>query len=297
MILNRSNLVTMNTGFKATFQQAFDGTAIDYEPLITRVPSTDSAEEYGWLGATTGFREWVGDRVAQNLELHGYTIKNKSFENTVKVPATAVSDDKYGVYSPVFAQLGQDAKRHPAKLIYNLLAAGFATKCFDGQFFFDTDHPVLDANGVEQSVSNTGGGAGTAWYLLDTTRIIRPIILQMRKDYQFVSKDMPTDDNLFWGNELVYGADARLNVGYGLWQLAYASKQTLNAASLNAAIAAMANFKGDNGDPLGIKPSLLVVPFALRETALKLVTAELSTNGETNINKNAVDVLITSWLS
>lgn len=297
MIINSGNLKTLNVAFKAAFAQAFADALVDYDQIVLEVKSTTATEEYGWLGQTTGFREWIGDRVIQNLKQHGYSIKNRTFENTVGVPREAIEDDQYGVYTPLMAQLGQDAKEHPAELVYALLKDGFNQKCYDGQNFFDTDHPVLNKAGVEQSVSNFQGGAGTPWFLLDTTRMIRPILLQKRKPYNFVAKNQETDENVFTRKEFVYGVDARLNVGFGLWQLAYASKQTLDATNFSAAYAAMQGLKGDNERPLGIRPKLLVVPPTLREAALEVVKAERNAAGATNINRDVVDVLVTPWLA
>lgn len=297
MIINRSNLGLLFTGFKASFQNAFAGVSPDFQQFVLEVPSSTSKEVYAWLGKTTGFREWVGDRVIQNLATHDYTITNKSFENTVGVPREAIEDDTYGVYSPLMAQLGQDAAQHPAELLYSLLKAGFGQACYDGQYFFDTDHPVVDENGVEQSVSNSGGGSGAPWFLLDTSRIMKPLILQKRKGYNFVNMDGEKDENVFMRKEYVYGVDARLNVGYGLWQLAYGSKQTLDATSFNAAYAAMMALKGDKGKPLGIKPTLLVCGPTHRAAALEVVKSERAANGATNINRDAVDVLVTPWLA
>ncbi len=297
MIINSGNLKTLNVAFKAAFAQAFADALVDYDQIVLEVKSTTATEEYGWLGQTTGFREWIGDRVIQNLKQHGYSIKNRTFENTVGVPREAIEDDQYGVYTPLMAQLGQDAKEHPAELVYALLKDGFNQKCYDGQNFFDTDHPVLNKAGVEQSVSNFQGGSGTPWFLLDTTRMIRPILLQKRKPYNFVAKNQETDENVFTRKEFVYGVDARLNVGFGLWQLAYASKQTLDATNFSAAYAAMQGLKGDNERPLGIRPKLLVVPPTLREAALEVVKAERNAAGATNINRDVVDVLVTPWLA
>lgn len=297
MIINRANLNTLFVAFNAAFQNQFNGTPIDYDQITMTVPSSTSSEEYGWLGMTTRFREWIGDRVFQSIKTHGYTIKNKKFENSVEVSRDAIEDDQYGVYAPLFSQMGQDSKEHPAELVYGLLKNGFTTPCYDGQYFFDTDHPVLNADGSEGAVSNFGGGAGAPWFLLDTTRVMKPIILQKRRDYNFVAMDKQDDEGVFLRDTYRYGVDARLNVGFGLWQLAYASKQTLDAASLNAAIAGMQGMKGDNGRPLGIRPKLLVVPPSMRETALQLVKAAQAANGATNINKDVVDVLVTPWLA
>lgn len=297
MIISKGNLKTLNVAFNAAFMAAFGAVPADYKQVTLTVPSTTSENEYGWLGQTTTFREWLGDRVIQNIKEHGYAIKNKSFENTVGVPREKIEDDQYGVYAPLMAQLGQDAAQHPDTLLWALLKAGFSTACYDGQYFFDTDHPVTDANGVEQSVSNTGGGSGTPWFLLDTTRVLKPLILQQRKPYNFVAMNQEDDENVLMRKEYIYGVDARLNVGFGLWQLAYGSKQTLDAASFGAAYAAMAGLKGDMGKPLGIRPKLLVVPPSLREAALAIVKAERNANGATNINRDVVDVLVTPWLA
>lgn len=296
MIINRQNLQMLFTGYKASFQNAFAGVTPDFAPFTLEVPSVNSVEQYGWLGNSTAFREWLGDRVIQNLALHDYSIKNKSFENTVGVPRESIEDDSFGLFNPLMGQLGQDSANHPATLIYDLLANGFTGQCYDGQFFFDTDHPVTNKAGAEVSASNFQGGSGTPWYLLDTSRVMKPVILQKRKNYNFVSMDKETDENVFMRKEYIYGVDARLSAGYGLWQLAYASKETLDKTSFNAAFAAMQNTTGDRGKKLGIKPMLLVVPPSLRGAALELIEAERGANGATNINRNAVDVLVTPWL-
>ncbi|RZS86066.1 Mu-like prophage major head subunit gpT family protein [Pigmentiphaga kullae] len=296
MEINRANLRNLFIGYQTAFQNAFAGAPSEYQQIALTVPSTTSKETYPWLGKTTGFREWIGDRVIQNLELHDYTIKNKPFENTVGVNREAIEDDSYGVFSPLMAQLGQDAKEHPDTLVFRLLADGFNQKCYDGQNFFDTDHPVKVGN-REVSVSNFQGGTGTAWYLLDLTRVIKPIIFQKRKDYNFVALQDETDENVFMRKEYIYGTDARVNTGFGLWQLAYASKEPLDSQSFNDVYAAMQSLKGDNGNPLGIRPKLLLVPPSLRAAALEVVKAERNAAGATNINRDVVDVLATPRLA
>ncbi|MAN51211.1 MULTISPECIES: Mu-like prophage major head subunit gpT family protein [unclassified Marinimicrobium] len=297
MIVNRQNLSMAYTGFKATFQNAFDGAPVNYTQITTEVPSATSSEEYAWLGQTTRFREWIGDRVIQAIKQHGYTIKNKTWENTVGVPREAFEDDQYGIYTPLMAQLGQDSREHPDELVFALMKQGETEECYDGQPFFDTDHPVLAADGSETSVSNLTDGAETEWYLLDTSRAIRPFIYQNRKPYNFVMKDSEQDDNVFLKKEFLYGVDGRSNVGFGLWQLAHKAKVALTADNFNSVYAAMKSMKGDNGRPLNIRPNLLVVPPSLRAQALEVVKAERAANGATNINRDVVDVLDTSWLA
>jgi phage major head subunit gpT-like protein len=297
MIINQTNLADLFKGYKLIFQNAFNGVKNDYEQIAMVVPSSTSKEVYPWLGSTTRFREWIGARVLQNLMTHDFTIKNKSWENTVTVDREAIEDDTYGIFKPMFEQLGQDAKKHPNELIFSLLSAGFSSLCFDGQYFFDTDHPVMNEDGSISSVSNFGGGSGPAWFLLDTSRFIKPIIYQVRKDYNFVAKDKETDDNVFDRKEYVYGVDGRSNVGFGLWQLAFASKQPLTPENYDAARTAMLSMRGDNGKPLGVNPCLLVVRPSQESAAKKILQAEKNDAGATNIYQNTAQLLSTPWLS
>lgn len=295
MDINRANLNLLFTGFQTSFQNAFAGAPQDYAQIVLPVPSTKATEVYPWLGQTTGFREWIGDRVIQNLESHDFSIKNRKFENTVKVNRDDIEDDAFGLYSPLFAQLGQDAAVHPGLLAWGLLLQGFSSQCYDGQNFFDTDHRVGKA-GSEISVSNSQGGSGAPWFLIDTSRMIKPIILQKRRPYNLTSLDRLTDQNVFMQDEFIYGVDARLNVGFGLWQLAYASREALDGNAFNDAYASMASCPGDNGLPLGTLPRLLVCGPRNRAAALEAVKADRNQYGATNINKDAVDVLVTPWL-
>lgn len=296
MQINRQNLQAMFTGYQTIFNSAFAGAQSQWDQVAMPVPSTHKAETYGWLGTTTRFREWAGDRVIQNLKLHDYTIKNKPYENTIGVDRDDVEDDSYGVYTPMIASMGADARMHPDELVFALLALGISQVCYDGQYFFDTDHPVTQADGSVASVSNYGGGAGTAWYLLDTSKPIKPLILQRRKDYKFVAMDQESDEAVFSRKEFRYGVDARCNVGFGLWQTGYASKQALDATAYGAARAAMMSMKGDNGKPLGVRPTLLVVPPSLEKIGLELLQAEKNAAGATNVYQNTAKLLVSPWL-
>lgn len=298
MLINQASLRSLYTGYSTAFQGGFGSVSPMFERVATTVTSTTRENEYGWLGQMPRFREWIGDRHINSLKNHGYTIKNKSFEQTIGVDRDDIEDDNIGIYAPLFTELGRSAASFPDELVFPFLAGGFATKCYDGQYFFDSDHPVIDEAGAEQSVSNTGGGAGTAWYLLDVSRALKPVIYQSRKRFdQLVRKDQETDDNVFSRKEFVYGTDGRCNVGFGFWQMAYGSKQTLDAAAYAAARAAMGGFKGDGGRPLGIVPNLLVVPPSLEGAGKKILQSQLVNGGESNPWAGTAELLVVPWLA
>lgn len=304
MIVTAASVAALQVGFKKSFQDAFNATRpnSDYTKVATIVNSTSKSETYGWLGKFPKMREWVGDRVIKDMEAFGYTIVNKDFEATVGVDRNDIEDDNLGVYAPLFAEMGHSAAQQPDDLVFSLLKAGGTTTCYDGQYFFDTDHPSFDETGaatVASNIDNSGDGAGNPyWYLLDTTRPLKPLIFQERKKAQFVSKTDPnTSDTVFMSKQFVYGADARSNAGFGLWQMAYASNAALNGDNLDAAIEAMRSLRDVNGRPLGIKPSMLVVGPKLRSAANKAVKVMLSDGGASNANYNAVEVLDTDWVA
>lgn len=296
MLLNSTSLTTLNIGFKTTFQAAFDGVQPTYSKVAMTVPSSTAKEEYGWLQQLPRIREWLGDRQVHSLSASSYAIKNRDWEFTVGVNRNDIEDDNVGMYGPMFKMIGQQAALFPDELVWPLLKAGFTTACYDGQYFFDTDHPVTDATGAVQSVSNHGGGAGTAWYLICTSKAVKPVIYQERKPFQFVRMDAPTDEVVFNRKEYRYGVEGRSNVGYGFWQLAFGSKQELTADNYAAARAAMLAFTGDNGRPLGITPELLVVPPSLEGKARKILINDRNDAGATNEWAGTATPLVVPWL-
>lgn len=298
LIVNAANLSTLYTSFKTSFNKGLGRVKPQWDKVATPVPSTSREENYGWMGKVPNVREWLGDRVVQNIMLHKYAIANKDFELTLGVPRNDIDDDQYGIYGPLFEAMGESTGAHPDQLVFALLAAGFSTVCYDGQYFFDTDHPVIDADGVTvNSVANTDGGSGTAWYLMDTRRFLKPLVYQTRKPFGFQRFDKDTDPNVFMRKEFLYGADGRSNVGFGFWQFAWGSKQTLNKANYKIAREALSGMKGDHGRPLGIMPGLLVVPSSLEGNALEIVNAERDAAGATNVYKGTAEVMVCPWLA
>ncbi len=297
MLVNAANLNSLRVGFKTSFQRGLGQATSQYTRVATVVPASTKEQKYGWLGKLPSVREWIGPRLVQNLEQHDYTIREKKWELTIAVDKDDIETDNLGIYTPMFEEMGAATKAKPDELVFGLLKEGFTTACYDGQYFFDSDHPVLDENGAVQSVSNTGGGGGPAWFLLCANRPLKPLIYQERKPFNFVAKDKPEDDNVFDNNEFVYGSDARSNVGFGFWQFAYGSKQTLDPASYEAARTAITGQKGDGGRPLGLVPNLLVVPPSLEGAGRSLLQSQLVNGGESNKWANSAELLVVPWLA
>ena len=172
------------------------------------------------------------------MKTHGYQIVNEDFEATVAVDRNDIADDELGIYAPLFAEMGRSAGVHPDELCFGLLGAGFTTPCYDAQYFFDTDHPVypkVDGTGTPALVANLvvdGAYTGEPWYLLDTSRALKPIIFQDRKSPELIAMTKIDDEAVFTRKEFRYGVDCRDAAGFGFWQLAFANKRALTPDNL-----------------------------------------------------------------
>lgn len=65
--------------------------------------------------------------------------------------------------------------------------------------------------------------SSTAWFLLDTTKVIKPFVYQERKAPVFVSQTDQQSDDVFMRKMFKFGAEARAAAGYGFWQTCYGS--------------------------------------------------------------------------
>lgn len=297
MLLNSQTLDLVFKGFKAVYTDAYMQAPVHHEKIVMKIPSASRDETYSWLGEFPQLREWVGARHIKSLKAHGFTIENLTFESTVEVKRNDISDDRIGVFKPMFSEMGQLARRHPEELVFNLLKSGFDTECFDGQNFFDMDHPMTGESGTETvSVSNMQNGTSPPWFLLDNSRAVRPIILQEREAYEFEGITDPKDEHVFMKDSYLYGVRARINAGFGLWQLAFGSKAPLNAANYQDARAAMMNFRSDGGRVLGVNPAVLVVPPELEGDALEILNATHNAAGASNVWQKTAELIVSPYV-
>lgn len=294
MDINHTSLTDLYTALHAAYTEGIGTAESQHAKISMTVASSTGANIYPFLGDDSGIREWMGERVVANMKEHTYAIQNKPFEKTIKVKRDHIEDDQVGVYSPLLKNMGNEAATHPDRLIFGLLRHGHEHTCYDGQYFFDTDHEVGG-----KSVSNNFAPAsdpGTPWYLLCTSRPIRPLIFQMRRDYTLTRLDRVTDENVFMRGEYLYGVDARVNVGFGLWQTAIRSTKPLTGKSYAEARAAMMGFTNDAGEPLGLMPTVLVVAPTGEAAGRQLLTNQLSGGGNTNEWFGTAELLVSPWL-
>lgn len=294
-------LQALFTGFKKNFEDGKSEAPSQYTKIATVIQSTTKSNTYGWLGKFPSLRKWVGDRVINSMAAHGYNIVNDDYESTVGVDRNDIEDDEIGIYTPIFAEMGRAAAIHPDESVFALLGGGFTTACYDGQYFFDTDHPVYpnaDGTGTPVSTANVvvdGAYTGEPWYVLDTKKALKPFIFQERKKPELVPMTKTDDEAVFTSKQFRYGVDCRDAAGYGFWQMAFANKRALTADNLWDCIEKMRQFKADGGRKLGITPTLLVVPPSLEKLATRLLERELDSNSSNEL-KGRLELVVGDYL-
>lgn len=300
LLINKSVLGDVFTNLKATFHKAFDAAPSQWQKIAMLVPSGSSQNDYSWLSEFPRMRKWVGDKVVKALEAFKYTIVNDNWEATVAVKRDDIEDDNLGTYAPRAQSAGYSAKTLPDEIVFDLPDKGFESLCYDGQYFFDTDHPVgktsvsnkgtvafdistlaaakasygaartvmrkfkdedgrplgvkpnvllvppaleddakalMTVDKLEDGKPNIYKGTAevvvgdyltsdTAWFLLDTTRPVKPFIYQERKKPVFVQQTDMNADDVFSRAIFKFGAEARAAGGYAFWQMAWGSTGT-----------------------------------------------------------------------
>ena len=296
MTLVKSDIPELLTaGLKTAFFQTFGESPAQWDKVATIIPSERDTEQYAWLGALPGMREFRDERQPGDPKPYSYAIQNKTWESTLSVDRAALEDDQYGQIALRIRQMARVAKSHLDSIVFGLLATGFAAPGYDGVPFFGTHNQgaaqsnrgtdALSAASLQSAITammrftdDQGRPAGTTpnvlvvppelyweatvlltsalypdplssasqdlaanplrgiltllptpylasptdWFLLDTSRVVRAIVLQMRKEFEFGSLE-GSSENGFLRDQFLYGVRARYNAGFGDWRAAFGS--------------------------------------------------------------------------
>jgi phage major head subunit gpT-like protein len=149
LVVNAATLSSLFNGLKTLFNKALMAKPGGWQATAMEVPSSGPGEDYAWLERFPRFRKWIGDKVVKNIVAGKYYKANEDWETTVAVRRNDIEDDRIGLYNPQALGAGEAAAELNDIIVDDLKNNAFTQLCFDGQYFYDTDHPVAGA-----SVSN-----------------------------------------------------------------------------------------------------------------------------------------------
>jgi phage major head subunit gpT-like protein len=157
-----AKLQAVARGITQSFDNGVRGVSNLCETICTSVQSNSSDEEYGWIGDVPGMKEFLGERQFDQLRAFNWNIRNKTFEQSIGFERHAVDDDRYGYFANVAQAAGVQAARHPDEyFIENLVLNAESSVCYDGQYFYDTDHDVGDS-GTQSNDLTYAAATGTS---------------------------------------------------------------------------------------------------------------------------------------
>lgn len=291
-------LEALQATMSAAYTRGLTAAKPQWSMIATEVPSTGAANFYGWLKDLPGIVEWTGARQLADMGKHGYSIENKTYESSISVSRENVDDDQIGHYSVVAQNYGDQVAYFPDTLCYPLLAAGFSTLCFDGQNYFDTDHPLetTPATTFSNVVGNPATDTGEPWFLIDDTKVLKPVVYQNRRPFVFKNMN-PNEEYTWFNNKYAAGVDGRCNVGFSFPQLAIGSKAALTKANYEAAKKQLQKMKKVDGTPIGVRPTKLVVGPENEAAAKALISMMLVDGGNTNIYYNDVEIVVSPLIT
>ena len=111
--------------------------------MTTEFGSTTASNFYAWLDLMPQYREWIGDRVFNNVRSHTDEIINRDWEQSVSMPAKDLDDDQnFGVYAKMVEMMGVAWPQ----LMYDLVVAVLVdnTTAFTGQGLASNSHTYGD---------------------------------------------------------------------------------------------------------------------------------------------------------
>jgi len=155
MDINRANLDALFRTISTAFQQGMEWRPpVDLGFMTRDYPSNSASNFYAFIHQMAGFREWLGDRVWNNLRSERFNVPNRDFERSYIMPANDIEDDQYGVYGPIW----QDNGAAWQALLYSLVIEVLTDnpEIFDGKAFFADDHAYGD-----NTIDNLTDGALT----------------------------------------------------------------------------------------------------------------------------------------
>lgn len=167
MIVNKEALNAVFTGLKTIFNNALKAQTGNWQATAMEVPSDAAGEDYAWLSRFPKFRKWIGSKVVKNIAAGKYYVANEDWEATIAVKKNDLADDRLGIYKTQTQQAGESAGELHDLIVDDLKNNAFTKLCFDGQYFYDTDHSVGGAsvsNKLTVALSNATLAAVTASY-------------------------------------------------------------------------------------------------------------------------------------
>ncbi|HEU4708753.1 MAG TPA: Mu-like prophage major head subunit gpT family protein [Methylophilaceae bacterium] len=115
--------------------------------------SDQDSEDYAWLGQVPQLSERQGEKKFSQLRKTPWTVRNVEYQGGIAIPKKDILYDKTGQVRVRVNEMADRSQSHWAKLAAQLIIDGESGVCYDGQYFFDTDHSEGDSGSQSNDIS------------------------------------------------------------------------------------------------------------------------------------------------
>ena len=147
------------TTFDDALMAAMNGDSAQWQEIATQIDTTLPTQEYSHLGQGGVMTEFIDRLERQGFNEYDFSATDKTYNAPISIPRRWLEDDQYGLIRKRIESLSMAPVRHWNKIAYEGLALGFTSLCYDGQYFFDTDHNESGSNQSNKGTAALSDGA------------------------------------------------------------------------------------------------------------------------------------------
>lgn len=310
---NKAKLDEFFYSWATTFNGIMSVVDADRTLISTEVQSKGRKTRHGWMKQFPIMRKWINDRHIHTLDMEDYEIVNEKYESTVGIPIEELEDidSDLAAYGINFATMAEQAKLSQTISVYNYLKRAHLDQ---KQYYGYDDKPMFSKThnvGAGDTSNLLGAGDTPKFWILDTSKIVKPLIFQNRvkPKLQYINKSLEktlAQDDVAEGvseiefNEDEYrvGTRARWGKGHSMWQFGVASTEDPDKDSIYDALQQLQKYKFDNKLPINIKGTVILTYPAWEKAVFEAVTPNqiqgqapniLATKGLKVISTNYLD--------
>ena len=161
MSINTARAIALQRDITIKLNQYREAYTPFYPTLCNLMQSDGASENYAFPGMVGGMREWLSERDFKNITAARFSITNRKWESSIAFEKDDIEDDRLVFLDLSARDLAVEAESHPDELLFELVINGESTACWDGQYFFDTDHSWQDSGTQDNDLTYTAATSTT----------------------------------------------------------------------------------------------------------------------------------------
>lgn len=150
-----SPVITERAALGMFFERLMQDTGSWVDAISTPVYTSDQdSEDYVWIGQVPQMSAKKGDKQFDQLRAEKWTVNNVEYQGGITIPLKHVLYDKTDQVMGRVGELADRTNAHWLTLAAPLILNGESTACYDGQYYYDTDHSEGDSGAQSNDINS-----------------------------------------------------------------------------------------------------------------------------------------------